>query len=116
MALMLSQPNLPDGLLPYAVLLCVFMLANFSVVAVRRAAHAAPKALMSPLIIVTNMAVTLFMFLVGAHARPCSDHLRGRAPVWNSAVWTVLAVELATLVTDAFILPYFVAARRRDFI
>jgi uncharacterized membrane protein YidH (DUF202 family) len=26
------MPNLPDGLLPFAVLLCVFMLANYSVV------------------------------------------------------------------------------------
>ena len=38
-ALIAVMPNLPDGLLPFAVLLCGFLLANYSVVLVRRAAH-----------------------------------------------------------------------------
>ena len=66
------------------------------------------------MIIVTNMGVTLFIFMVGAHSvaqRPPA----GPAPVWNSTFWTVLGVELATLVITLS-LPYFVAARRRDFI
>jgi ABC-2 type transport system permease protein len=35
--------------------------------------------------------------------------------VWNSTFWTVLGCELAVLVI-AFTLPFFTAARRRDFI
>ena len=59
------KPDVPDGLLPYAVLLCVFMLANFSVV-LCGALHAHSEASMTAVIVVTNMAVTLFMFTVGA--------------------------------------------------
>ena len=112
MALILIQPNLPDGLLPYALLLCVFMLANFSLV-LSGALHTSSEGLMTLLIIVTNTAVTLFIFLIGS-IPALHDHLGDAQPVWNSAVWTVLAVELATLVLTMS-LPYFVAARRRDF-
>jgi hypothetical protein len=69
---------------------------------------------MTLLIIVTNMGVSLFIFMVGS-IPALYDHLKDAQPVWNSAVWTVLAVELATLVLTMS-LPYFVAARRRDFI
>ena len=35
--------------------------------------------------------------------------------MWNDTFWTVLAIEIATLLVTLS-LPYFVAARRRDFI
>jgi len=111
--LLLVRPNLPDGLLPFAVLLSGFMLANFSVV-LCGALHTASEGVMTIVIIVTNMNVTLFIFMVGG-VPSLHDHLRAAAPVWNSTFWTVLAVELATLLVT-LALPYFVAARRRDFI
>ena len=73
-----------------------------------------PRRMIGAVIIVTNMGVTLFMFMVGAAARP-QKHMWAPAPVWNSTFWTVLGVELASLAI-AFTLPYLVAARRRDFI
>ena len=69
MALVLIRPNLPDGLLPYALLLCVFMLANFSVV-LSGALHTSSEGVMTLLIIVTNMGVSLFIFMVGEHPGP----------------------------------------------
>jgi len=59
------------------------------------------------------MNVTLFIFMVGA-LPSLNDHLQGPEPVWNSTFWTVLGAEVATLVITLS-LPYFVAARRRDF-
>lgn len=106
------MPNLPDGLMPYAVLMCGFFLANFSVV-LSSSLHTASEGVMTLVIIVTNMGITLFIFLIGA-LPSLHDHLFAPAPVWNSTFWTVLAVEFATLVV-ALSLPYFVAARRRDF-
>lgn len=106
------MPNLPDGLLPFAVLLCGFFLANYSVV-LCGALHTASEGLITVLIIVTNMNITLFIFMVGA-LPSLNDHLHGPAPVWNSTFWIVLAAELATLVITLS-LPYLVAARRRDF-
>lgn len=106
------MPNLPDGLLPFAVLLCGFFLANYSVV-LCGALHTASEGLITVLIIVTNMNITLFIFMVGA-LPSLNDHLHGPAPVWNSTFWIVLAAELATLLITLS-LPYLVAARRRDF-
>jgi ABC-type transport system involved in multi-copper enzyme maturation permease subunit len=107
------MPNLPDGLLVFAVLMCVFLLANFSVV-LCGGLHTASEGAMSTVIIITNMAVTLFIFLVGA-LPALNDQLRAPAPDWNSTFWTVLAVEIAVLLITLS-LPYFVASRRRDFL
>lgn len=112
-ALLLVRPNLPDGLVPFALLLSGFMLASFSVV-LCGALHTASEGIMTLVIIVTNMSVTLFFFLVGG-IPSLNDHLHAAAPVWNDAFWIVLAAEAATLLV-ALSLPCFVAARRRDFI
>ena len=112
-AAVLLAPRLPDGLLPFAVLMCVFMLANFAIV-LCAALHIASEGWMSVVIIVTNMNVTLFIFLIGA-IPALHDHLHAPAPVWNATSWTVLAIELFTLAVTLS-LPYFVAARRRDFL
>jgi len=112
-ALIAVMPNLPDGLMPFAVLLCGFMLANYSVV-LCGALHTASEGMMTIVIIVTNMNITLFIFMVGA-LPSLHDHLQAPAPVWNSTFWIVLAVEIATLFVTLS-LPYIVAARRRDFI
>jgi ABC-2 type transport system permease protein len=106
------RPNLPDGMLPIVVLLCGFMLANFSVV-LCCALHTASEGAMTLVIIVTNMNVTLFMFLVLGNPS-LRDLLHSPAPVWNSTFWIVLGVEIATLLVTLS-LPYLVAARRRDF-
>jgi ABC-2 type transport system permease protein len=107
------MPNLPDGLMILAVLLSGFLLANFSVV-LCGALHTTSEGAMSIVIIVTNMAVTLFIFLVGG-LPALNLQTRAPAPDWNSTFWTVLAVEIAVLLISLS-LPYFVASRRRDFI
>lgn len=111
--LVLVQPDIPDGLVPFLVMLCVFMLANFSLV-LCGALHATSEALTSAVIIVTNMGVSIFMFSVAA-IPAIGTHMFEAKPVWNDTVWTVLAVEFLTLIV-AFALPLLVAARRRDFI
>lgn len=109
----IAHPGAPDGLLPYLVLLCAFMLANFSVV-LCGTLHARSESVVSAVIVVTNMAVTLFMFLIGGLG-DINSHMWGPVPVWNQTFWTVLCIEGITLIC-AFTLPYFVAARRRDFL
>jgi ABC-type transport system involved in multi-copper enzyme maturation permease subunit len=111
--LVVARPNLPDGLLPTAILLCGFLLANFSIV-LCGALHTASEGMMTIVIILTNMAVTLFIFLV-AGLPALHDHLLEPTAVWNDTFWIVLATELATLIVTIS-LPHFVAARRRDFI
>ena len=113
LAVVLGKDSIPDGVAPYVVLLCVFMLANF-VVVLCGALHALSEAMTSAVIIVTNMGVSIFMFTVGP-LPGINAHLWGPTPVWNATFWTVLGCEL-TVLAIAFILPFCFAARRRDFL
>lgn len=111
--LVLVAPKVPDGLLPYVLLLCFFMLANFSVV-LCGALHARSEALVTATIILTNMGVSIFMFTVGA-LPSLRDHMFGAVPIWNSTFFNVLVVELIVFAI-AVTLPLATAARRRDFL
>ena len=111
--LVFAKDTVADGIAPYTVLLCVFMLANFTVV-LCGSLHAQSEALTSAVIVVTNMGVSIFMFTV-APLPGIEKYLSGPAPVWSSTFWTVLGCELAVLII-AFTLPFFLAARRRDFL
>lgn len=111
--LVIADPKLPDGLLPCLVLMCVFMLANYSLV-VCSALHVNSEGAMTLVIIVHNIGITLFIFLV-VSIEDISRHMQGPVAVWNPAFWSVLAAELAFFVV-MLVLPWLVAARRRDFI
>lgn len=111
--LIAARPELPDGLLPTTVLLCTFMLANYTFV-VCSALHVHSEGPMTIVIIVHNTAITLFIFMVAA-IDGLGRHLHDPVAAWNSSFWTVLAVELVVFLILSS-LPFFVAARRRDFI
>lgn len=105
--------SVPDGVAPYVVLLCGFMLANFAVL-LCGVLHTASEGGATAIIIVTNMGVSIFMFTIGP-LPGIAEHMWGSVPVWNRVFWTVLGVEAAVLLI-AFVLPFFLTARRRDFI
>jgi ABC-2 type transport system permease protein len=113
LVLVFARQSIPDGFVPYLLLLCVFMLANFAVVLLGTL-QARSEAHTTAVIVITNMGVSIFMFTV-APMPDIAQHMWAAAPVWNSTFWTVLACELAVLVI-AFTLPFFLAARRRDFL
>lgn len=111
--LVVADPDIPDGLLPYVVLLCGFLLANFALV-LCGAMHVTSEAAVAALIIVTNMFVSIFMFTIGA-LPGVKEFMYGTTPVWNSTFWAVLAIEFAVF-SIAIALPLVIAGRRRDFI
>ena len=111
--LVLAHPGVPDGLLPYVMALCVFMLMNFSLV-LCGTLLARSESAVSVVIILTNMLVSVYMFTIGTQAG-LKDHMYGPTPVWNDTFFYVIAVELIVFVV-ALTLPLATAARRRDFI
>jgi len=113
LALILVMPGIADGLLPYAVLLCVFLLMNFAFV-LCAALHISSEAGMGGVIILTNMSVSLFMMGVGRTSE-VGAHMLSPTPVWNAMFWLLLAAEAAFTLL-ALSLPLFTAARRRDFL
>ncbi|MDR7332709.1 ABC-2 transporter permease [Roseateles asaccharophilus] len=111
--LILVAPDVPDGLLPYTVLMCVYLLLNFALV-LCAALHIASEGAMGGVIIVTNMSVSLFLSALG-HVPDIGTHMQAAEPVWNTAFWLILALELGATAL-ALTLPLLVAARRRDFL
>lgn len=111
--LVLASPVVPDGMLPFVVVLSGYLLANFAIV-LCAALHARSEGAMTAAIILTNMSVSVFMFVVGA-LPGIRNHLDAAAPVWNGTVFNVLLVEALVLVL-AIALPQFTVARRRDFL
>jgi hypothetical protein len=111
--LVLVKGDIPDGLVPYTVLLSVYMLANFLVL-LCWTLHVNSEAWISASIVITNMGVSVYMFVIGAQPG-LQKYIWSPTPVWNETAWTILIVELGVIAL-AFTLPFFLAARRRDFI
>jgi ABC-2 type transport system permease protein len=113
LALIAFDADIPDGMLPFTILLCVFMLANFSLV-LSGTLHAMSEGVVTAVIVVTNMGVSLFMFTVGAMPE-FQNHLGDPGPSWSATFWTVLGIE-SDVFLIAMTLPLLFAARRRDFL
>lgn len=111
--LVLASPGIPDGLLPYLLLLSCFLLVNFSLVMCCSFLSTSEIAI-SAAIILTNMGVTVFMMLVG-RASAIGQHMLAEAPVWNSTFFLILGGEAAAIAI-ALSLPLIAISRRRDFI
>jgi len=111
--LVVLSTAIPDGMLAYVAVLSGFLLANFGVV-LAGALLVRSEGAMTAVIIVTNMGVSIFMFVVGA-LPGIRDHLGDPAPVWNTTILAVLLAE-ALVLASALLLPLLSAARRRDFL
>ncbi|KQW51157.1 MULTISPECIES: hypothetical protein [unclassified Roseateles] len=111
--LVLVMPGIADGLLPYTLLLCAFLLMNYSLV-LSAVLHINSEAGMGGVIVLTNMSVSLFMMGVG-RIPDLGAHMGKPEAVWNATFWLLLAAELV-IALIALALPLFIAARRRDFL
>lgn len=111
--LVLAAPGIPNGLLPYVLLLSGFLLANFSLV-MCSALLTTSEAAVSAVVILTNMCVTLFMMLISS-LPAISAHMLAAAPSWNSAFFAILVAEAATIAIVLSV-PFIVISRRREFV
>lgn len=111
--LVLLSPEIPDGLVPYIIALCLYLFANFTLV-LCGTLHARSDSIVAGIIILTNMSVSLFMFGVSS-AEGIQSHMRDASPVWNDTFFNVLLIEILVIVIAAT-LPLATAARRRDFL
>lgn len=111
--LVLAAPGIPNGLLPYVLLLSMLLLINFSVV-MCCAFLSSSEIAVSAAIILTNMGVTLFMMTIG-RLPAIGGQMLGAAPVWNGAFFLVLGIEVVVMAV-ALGLPLIVISRRREFV
>lgn len=103
----------PDGAIPITVLILVYFLFTFSVMAAV-ALLVNCDAKMTLAIICTNMSVTFFMFGI-ARVHGIGGFEQRATPLWSGAFFVALACELA-LIAIAFAVPLVYYSRKRDFL
>ncbi len=109
----LALDELPDGLIPFLVLLLGFFLHNFSIFLC--VSLVTQKELwVVATIVLTNMSISIFMPLVRRFPS-IGDNVDGSVAVWSPAVFTILAVELAVIVAVLTIALTFLS-RKKDFL
>lgn len=109
----LLRAGLPDGMVPFLVLLLGFFLHNFSIFL--SVSLVTQKELwVVATILLTNMSISLFMPLVSSIAS-IGDNTEGPVAVWSSEVFIILAVELAVVVA-VLTIALTALARKKDFL
>ncbi len=109
----LALDGLPDGLVPFLVLLLGFFLHNFSIF-LSVSLLTQSELWVVATILVTNMSISLFMTLV-IRFPTIGDNMEGPAAVWSPTFFTILAVELAVIAT-ALTIALTVLSRKKDFL
>jgi ABC-2 type transport system permease protein len=103
---------LPNGLIPFVVMVCMLLLANFSVVlAVSMLARTEFPLIAA--ILATNLAITVFMMSLGTIGTIEKD-LGAAAPVWSADVLVILLAEAAVIAIAFSTL--FYAQRRNPYL
>ena len=101
---------IPNGMIPYFLLVSTFMLMNFTVL-VSVALLTMSEPVITGVIILTNLSVTLFFMLLGS-IPDIQNHTTSPVTVWTQAFFIVLACEIGVAVTALTLPMYFGRARR----
>ncbi len=108
-----SQPQIPDGLAIYALILLLEMLVVFTLllsVGLISESHNVTIVVMS----ITNIGLSLFMFWLGGFEE-INAYMQTEQVVWNSTALTFVAAELL-LIVAILIITYVIQARKTDFL
>lgn len=105
--------SLPNGLLPFFVLLMLFFFHNFAIF-LAVALVTKSEAWIGATIVITNTSITLFLFFINSLSS-IQENIEGPVAVWSPEVFAVMSYELAVIVLVlGFAL--FVQSRRHDFV
>jgi ABC-2 type transport system permease protein len=113
LALIALSPDVKDGVLPFAILLSVFLFENFIIV-LAGVLLMNSDALIGALIILTNMSISIFMMVVGSLPTMQGQWAREN-PVWDQEFWSVLGFECAVIAV-AIGAPRIIVARRSTWV
>jgi hypothetical protein len=111
--LLIDRSLIPDGLMPMTLLLSMQILTNFCIL-LGAAFIARSEGVIIAVMIVTNLSISLFIFMAGGHS-DISRHIGSDVAVWNGTVLTILTVQLASIVC-ALALPFVLRKRNDDLI
>ena len=101
---------IPDGLVPFFILVSTFLLMNFAVILCLALLTVSELAITST-VILTNMSVSLFFILL-ANIPAIQMHTGDNVLIWSRQFFIVLASELAVMLIALTLPLYFGRARR----
>jgi ABC-2 type transport system permease protein len=112
--LLIAVTRIPDGLIPTTVLLLVYFLVTFSIMALV-ALLVSSDAKTTLAIIGTNMSLTFFMFGISRVHGIGFGLDRAATPAWTGSFFAVLGAELA-LIAITLGIPLCFNLRRKEFL
>jgi ABC-2 type transport system permease protein len=101
---------IPDGLVPFFILVSTFMLMNFTVILCVALLTVNELAITST-VILTNMSVSLFFILLGS-IPAIQVHTVDNVVVWSRQFFIVLATQIVVMLIALTLPVYFGRARR----
>ena len=107
---MILVTRVPDGLLPFFILVSTFMLMNFCVI-LCVALLTLHELMMTSTVILTNMSVSLFFMFLGGIPQ-IQVHTADNVVIWGSPFFLVLACEIVVMLIALTLPLYFGRARR----
>lgn len=111
--LILSNDELPNGLLPFSlIVLGELFVANILILAVALVTES--EAWTIVVLAVCNVCISIFMFFIKSFPA-IGDHISGPAAVWNSTAVTAIVLEAAAVVT-LIALTYYMQSRKHDYL
>lgn len=113
MGVIVTQSVIPDGLVVYALILMLEMMAVF-VLVLSVGLISESNVWTIVVITITNICLSLFMFWLSS-LEAIQDHMNAEAPVWNATALTIIAIEAAFILV-CLTVTYYVQSRKRDFI
>jgi ABC-2 type transport system permease protein len=110
---MILVSKVPDGMVPFLILVSTLMLMNFCVI-LCVALLTVNELLVTATVIITNMSVSLFFMLLGSIPE-IQAHTTDDVLLWSPQFFIVLAAEIAVMIV-ALTLPLYFGRTRRGLI
>ena len=110
-AVILTRDNLPDGLVPFAVIALSELFTAF-VLTFAVAMISESEAWTIVTMTIFNIGISIFLNLVGS-IPAIGSHMGGPAPVWNGTVFLILAI-LGLIVAAAIFITFVAQARKKN--
>ena len=110
-AVILTRDNLPDGLVPFAVIALSELFTAF-VLTFAVAMISESEAWTIVTMTIFNIGISIFLNLVGS-IPAIGSHMGGPAPVWNGTVFLILAI-LGLIIAAAISITFAAQARKKN--
>jgi len=113
MAIILSRGHIPNGLIPFAVILLLELFAAY-VLVLSISLMTESEGWTIAAITVCNVCVSLFIFFISS-IPGIGKHTQADAPVWNFSVISTISLELLFIITLIGI-TFYCQSKKKDFL